>query len=344
MKKSYLLILFALLGVATRLGALPPPPAFNPEGATALGGNPLKPEDKGDLPDYEAQDAAAGNKASDLAAPQISEEQMIKNAMDMAFQLYHAEDYKAAAQTTAVILEKYPKRKLYWVAYLQALCLEHQELYEQAIENYKHVKKWAPHSTYANSAAFRVAMCEVHLGRDTDAIFTLHDIIETQPRSEYRLQAYVHLGNLYRRSRHWSQAQGIYKDLIRLYPDTTWAFTAMLYLAECYAFQERPDKAIGVYERMQGTRSVPAIFKAQAQMRIGDIHMDQKNWQQAILAYRVALRDYAEMPGVELAAEEKVAQAQEARRAGKARYKSSKYDLRVINDSHDKDQSESVPY
>ena len=293
MKNLKITVFFIGLAVSVTLSAaLPPPPVFNPDGAQAIGGNPLKAEDKGgDLPDYEAQ-AAAGKGNMDLAAPTLSEEQMIKNAMEVAFQLYHAEDYKAAGQTAAVILEKYPKRKLYWVAFLEALCLEHQELYEKAKDNYNLVKKWAPKSTYANSAVFRIAMCEVHQGQDTDAIFTLHDIIETSPRSEYRLQAYVHLGNLYRRSRHWRQAEMIYKDLIRLYPETSWAYTSMFYLAECYTYEEKPDKAISVYSRMQDIPSIPMIFKSQAQMRIGDIHMDQKNWQDSIIAYRVALRDY----------------------------------------------------
>ena len=47
---------------------------------------------------------------------------------------------------------------------------------------------------------------------------------------------------------------------------------------------------------------------------------------------------------MELAAEEKIAQAQESRRSGRVSYKTSKNEIRVIGDSTEKDQQESLPY
>ena len=234
--------------------------------------------------------------------------------------------------------------------YLNALCMEHQALYEKAVEQYLLVKKEAPHSTYSNAACFRIAMCQMDLNETNDAIYTLHDIIDTNPRSEYRLQAYVHLGNLYRRSRHWKEAEHIYKDLYRLYPDTSWAYTAMLYLAESYAYEGKPGKAIDIYQGMQRTESVPVIFKAQAQLRIGEIHLNEKHWQESITAFRAALRDYSDVPGIELSAQEKISQAEESRRAGNVTYKNSKGPIQVISDSPTdrdyqmKQEKEVVPY
>lgn len=345
--------LIALLASAALSGTLfsaeaPPPPSFNPEGGTAVGGDPNKPEDKGDLPDYDNNPQLTGNDSVEMAAPQISEEQIIKNALDIAYELYHAEDYVSAGQSTSQIIDKYPKRKLYWVRYLRGLALEHQGLFDQAIMDYEKVRKDAPRSTYQNAATFRLGLCQLKLGQDIDAIFTFRDVIETHPRSEYRLQGYVHLGSLHRRKREWKQAQRIYRDLIRLYPETSWAHTGMLYLAESYAHEGKAEKAITIYESMQRTNTVPLVFKAQAQLRVGELHMMQRRWQDAITAFRVALREYADVPGVALTAEEKIAMAWEGRRAGNVPTK-AKGQVVVTSSPEDesyrmKQESEAIPY
>ncbi len=291
-----------------------------------------------------------GNDSVDLAAPQISEEAMIRNALDISYQLYHAEDYRAAAQSTSQILEKYPKRKLYWVRYLRALSLEHDGLLDLAIADYKKVRKDAPRSTYSNAATFRQGLCEMKMGLPTEAVFTFRDVIETHPRSEYRLQAYIHLGNLYRTQSNWKAATRIYKDVIRLYPDTSWAHTAMLYLAESYAYEGRYDRAIYVYQSLQQSKSAPVVFKAQAQLRIGEIHMKEKQWQDAISSFRMALRDYSEIPGLALTAEEKIALAQEGRRAGNVPYKTKSRGPSVQSGAPEdsayrlKQEQEAIPY
>lgn len=283
MKNSLKLFALAMIMAAQPLAAAeaPPPPAFNPDGGEPASGDPNNPENRGDLPNYDAQ--LTGNDSGEVPAPQISEEQMIRNALEIAYQLYHAEDYEACGKTTAGILEKYPKRKLYWVRYLDALCAEHQNLYDKAIDQYFKVKKGAPRSTYAHAAAFRIGLCEIKLKRVGEAIYTLREIIETHPRSEYRLQAYIHLGNLYRSQKDWKSEQRIYRDLIKLFPETSWAHTSMLYLAESFAFEGKNDKAIKVYDNMQRTASVPLVYKSQAQLRIGEILLKQQRWQESTL-------------------------------------------------------------
>jgi len=343
--------LFAFLcftAVPLAAGDAPPPPSFNPEGGTPVGGDPNKPEDKGELPNYDAQ--LTGKDQVELAAPQISEEQMIRNALDIAYQLYHAEYYEACEKSTAVILDKYPKRKLYWVRYLSGLCLEHEDLFDKAIDQYTLVKKDAPRSTYAHAAAFRIGLCEVRLHRTADAVYTLREIIETDPRSEYRLQAYIHLGNLYRGLRDWKSAEHIYKDLIRLFPETSWSHVSMLYLAESFAFEGRDEKAVKIYEEMQRTTSVPIQFKAQAELRIGEIYLKDKKWQDSIAAFRSAIRDYSDLPGVRMAAEEKIVLAQEGRRSGNVPYKPGRTGPQVNTQAPEdeafrlKQQKEAVPY
>jgi TolA-binding protein len=346
MKLRFILFVSVLIGSAALFAAdAPPPPSFNPDGGTPIGGDPNHPEDKGELPS-----GPAGGGSAEVAAPQISEEQMIRNSLEVSYQLYHAEDYEACEKSTAAILDKYPKRKLYWVRYLDALCLEHQDLYDAAIDQFARVKKEAPRSTYAHAAAFRIGLCEIKAHRPGDAIYTLREIIDNDPRSQYRMQAYVHLGNLYRGQRDWKSAQKIYRDLMRLFPETSWAHTSMLYLAESFSYQGKPDKAIKVYEEMQHTTSVPMQYKAQAQLRIGELYMAQKQWEPAIAAFRAALRDYGDIPGLSITADEKIALAQEGRRSGSAPYRSGKNGPRVVNQAPEdesfrlKQQKEAVPY
>ncbi len=304
-------------------GIAPPPPSFNLQGGEAVGGDPNRPEDKGELKTGD-ETTLTGKDTVDMAAPQISEDQVVKNNLEVAYQLYHAEDYENAGKTAAAILEKFPKKKIFWVRYLYALCLEHQEMYAKAEEQYIKVKKESPRSTYSNASTFRIGVCQMRMGQDGEATYTFHEVIETNPRSEYRLQSYVHLGNLYRRARNWKAAQGIYKDLIRLYPETTWSHTGMMYLAECYAYQYKTEQAKRIYKQMQVTESVPVVFKAQAQLRVGDLEMTEQNWQEAIGAYRMAIRDYNQVPGIAMTAEQKIVDAQEGRRAGRVEYRRAK--------------------
>jgi tetratricopeptide (TPR) repeat protein len=352
------LFVWALAGApslrAAEPPAPPPPPFINPDEAAggtqsnnwALTGNPAP------TPGAAGSDAAyvpSGTENSKVAAPEITDDQKIKNRMDDAYQLYRAEDYENAGKTAAQLVETYPKRQLYWVHYVYALCLEHQDLYGRAVEEYQKVIVQAPKSTYSNASSFRIGLCELKNGQEQEAIYTLREIIENNPRSEYRLQAYVHLGNLYRRSRDWRAAQRIYKDLIHLYPNTSWAYNSTMYLAETHAHQGHNDTAVRIYERLQADTSVPISLRAQAQLRIGDLYLTDQKWLEASNAYRLALRDYAKVPGVLTVAEEKMAIATEGRRSGRLPYRPVTGPRLRTEEPPDagyqlKHQQESVPY
>lgn len=350
-KLSGLLFGFGLFICAQGLLAedAPPPPAFNPDASADNAGGWAVAASPTLTPDTTATFNPQSTEDSAIAAPQISDEQQIKNSMEMAYQLYHAEDYDATGKATAQILERYPKKQLYWVRYLNALALEHQDLYAKAIEQYQKVKEQTPRSTYANSAAFRIGLCELKSGQEQEAIYTLRDIIENNPRSEYRLQAYIHLGNLYRRTRDWRAAQRIYKDLIRLYPGTSWAYTSTLYLAETHAHQGHNDTAIRVYDGLIRNEDVPLVVRAQAKLRVGDLYILDQKWLEALETYRVALRDYSKVPGVSIVAEEKINIATEGRRSGRLPYRPiagprARGEAPADAAYRLKQQTESVPY
>jgi tetratricopeptide (TPR) repeat protein len=342
---------------AAEAPAPPPPPFINPDEAaggapstnwTLNGGNPpASPPVGNGVPggDYVPQ----GSGSSTVAPPLLSDDQQIRNRMEGVYQLYHAEDYESAGKVLAQLIEAYPKRQLYWVRYVYALCLEHQDLYSLALEQYRKVIEMAPKSTYSNAAAFRVGLCELKNGQEQEAIYTLREIIENNPRSEYRLQAYIHLGNLYRRTRDWRAAQRIYKDLIRLYPNTSWAYNSTMYLAETHAHQGHNDTAVRIYQKMQTDPSIPLVLRAQAQLRVGDLFMTDQKWLEALEAYRIALRDYSKVPGVLTVAQEKMAIATEGRRSGRVPYRPITGPRLRTEEPPDagyqlKQQQESVPY
>jgi tetratricopeptide (TPR) repeat protein len=222
-------------------------------------------------------------------------------------------------------------------------------MYVPAIEDYQKVKELAPRSTYSNASSFRIGICEAKSGQKTEAIYTLRDIIENNPRSEYRLQAYLHLGNLYRDTRDWKAASRIYKDLIRYYPNTSWAWTSTIYLAETYAHQSNIDGAIRVYQTMLRDPLVPVTLRAQAQLKIGDLYITDQRWLEAIQTYKQALRDFGKVPGVPITCEEKIKVATEGRRWGRVPYRQVKSGIRVYEAPEDenyrlKQQHEKVPY
>jgi pentatricopeptide repeat protein len=266
--------------------------------AKLFGGTPGSAEDEGNMP----------------SAPAISDEVMIANSMEVAYQLYHAEDFQGAAQSCQQIVERYPRKDLLNVLYVMALSQEHNRAYNEALKIYGYIIKHQPKSTFANAAAFRVGLCHLAIGHVEEAIRTFRDIIDFNPKSEYRLQAFIHLGNVYRSQMAWQQCEVIYKDMIRLYPCSSWSATASQYLAEAYAHQGETDKAMRVYRLMQADNGcVSLVVRAQAQLRIADMQMADHDFQEALQTYKEAIRRYGDVPSIQIYAEERIDQAREGR-------------------------------
>jgi TolA-binding protein len=303
----------------------PPPPTFSFEASTDTAGVQAQPA----TPDQSVpQDATAtaadaqlfgsgapGSDDSALpAAPSISDEELISNSMEVAYQFYHAEDFVGASQACQQIVDRYPKKDILGTRYLLALCEEHNRTYPDALRQYAYIIKHQPKSTFANAAAFRIGLCHLALGRTEEAIRTFRDIIDFNPQSEYRLQAFIHLGNVYRSEGTWRQAEVIYKDMIRLYPCTSWSAMADQYLAEAYAHQGEDSAAIRVYRLMQDDNGcVPLVMRAQAQLKIGDIQMAEREYQDALQTYKTAIRVYGDVPGIEVYSEERIELARDGR-------------------------------
>jgi TolA-binding protein len=347
-----------VLGLSAGLwAAAPPPPFVNPDGfpPSAAAGPDGLPSAPGAGINPAAAPTAAPTPAgvdlgamldSSVPAPTISDDQQIKNAMDMAMELFHAEDYDSCAKATAALLDRYPKRKLYWVRYLEGLSLEHQDLYDQALDCYQQVLKDAPHTTYANAAAFRIGLCQMKSGDPDEAVYTLRDIIENNPHSEYRLQAYVHLGNLYRNIKDWESADRVYKDLIRFYPNSTWAWTSLMYLAEIDAHRGDDDGAIRDYQLLVDNPQAPDILRAQAMLSIGDLYISDQRWLEALQTYRYALRDFSDVPGVVSTCDEKIPIATDGRKFGRVPYRSVDTGPHIVDQPADENyllKQENVP-
>jgi TolA-binding protein len=302
---------------AALLAEAPPPPSFSFESTTETSGVIAEiqatPTQVAQV-QSSAADAKLFNNDENLpAAPVISDEALVSNAMEVAYQLYHAEDFLGSAQACQGVIDRYPKKDLLAVRYLLGLSLEHTRTYVQALDVYKNIIKRAPKSTYSYAASFRIGLSQLEMGRRDEAIRTLRDIIDFHPQSQYRLQAFVHLGNLYRRLGEWKQAEVIYKDLVRLFPCTNWAHTGAMYLAECYTYQGEEKGAMRIYRAMQQQSCMPRIFAAQAQLKIADMHMNKGRFQEAIQCYYTAIREYADVAGIVNYSEEKLALAREGR-------------------------------
>jgi TolA-binding protein len=310
---------------AQAAAAAPPPPTFSFEATTVTSGAAASPAVESASPTAAAEpagdtataDAALFNWSGEgddkPLAPTISDEALIASSMEVAYQLYHAEDFQGTAQSCQAIIDKYPKKDILTTRYLLALSQEHIRAYKDALAQYQKIIKIAPKSTFANAASFRIGMCHMEMGRSDEAVRTFRDIIDFNPKSEYRLQAFIHLGNFYRSVNNWRQCEVIYKDLLRLYPCSSWSFTAAQYLAEAFAHQGEDDKAIRVYKGMQRDACTPALIKSQAQLRIADLHMNRERYQDALSAYKDAIRNYGELPGITGYCEDKIEQAREGR-------------------------------
>jgi len=243
MRPISLLFALALLPFglpAAEAKVAPPPPSFSFESSTETSGvqaqavapaAALAPADSATEADTKLFGGTPGSAEDDgnmPAAPAISDEALIANSMEVAYQLYHAEDFQGAAQSCQQIIDRYTHKDLLNVRYLLALSHEHNRAYLEALSQYAYIIKHQPKSTFANAASFRVGLCHLAIGHVEEAVRTFRDIIDFNPKSEYRLQAFIHLGNVYRSQMAWRQCEVIYKDMIRLYPCSTWSATASL--------------------------------------------------------------------------------------------------------------------
>src|SRR4051812_40695537 len=162
--------LASFLLLAQILSAADQPPAF----AEPVPGAPASPSispQPAAAPAAPALSSDGGEATDDRpSAPQILEEQLIENSMDVAMGLYHAEDYEGVVRVARKILQSYPKRekKLYKTTYLLALSLEHSNNFPDALVQYQSVIKNRPNSVWSNAAQFRVGICHKTLGNDLE--------------------------------------------------------------------------------------------------------------------------------------------------------------------------------
>ncbi|MGH7441297.1 MAG: tetratricopeptide repeat protein, partial [bacterium] len=159
----------------------------------------------------------------------------------------------------------------------------------------------------------------------------LRDIIENNPHSNYRLQAYVHLGNLYRQTREWHAAEHVYRDIIRYYPNTSWAWICMTYLAETHAHTGDIHGALSMYRRLLNDPRVPDTMRAQAEMRMGDLYIEDQQWLEALQTYRDCLRDFSQVPGVQGTCQVKIKIATEGRRYNRVPYRTVDVGIHVVD-------------
>ncbi len=323
-----LLALALVPAAVARKAVVPPPPFLAPD---ALPATPTA-QSTAQAVTGSASVAPPSGEGNVVPAPSISDDQQIANSMDMAMALFHAEDYQGTIRATTAILRRYPKKRLYWVEYLRGLSNEHLERYRQALKSYRKVLKQAPNTTYANAAVFRIGLCQLKDGDAEEAMYTLRDIIENNPHSQYRLEAYVHLGNLYRQTKNWRQAEHIYSEIIRYYPNTSWSWMAAFYLAETRAHEGDVDGAMIVYRRMANDPVIPDTMRAQAEMRMGDLYIQDQKWLEAIQVYQDCLRDYNKVPGVQETCTDQIQIATQGRRYHRVPYRDVNVGVRAVSE------------
>lgn len=163
---------------------------------------------------------------------------------------------------------------------------EARQLFESFVESY-------PESASTNEAMLKLAELEFALGRFDRSLNWTEKLQARKPPAELQVNLLYRRGIAAYRLKEYSTARDAFEELARQ-PDSQAQPLAEFWLAEVAFEQADPKEARGHFEKLLA-QPVSARFHGLAQLRIAQLFLKERDWQQA---YEAAERvsDYSEEP------------------------------------------------
>lgn len=121
-----------------------------------------------------------------------------------------------------------------YAAYQRAFVLGLQRNYQGKIDALDNLMRRYPNSQYYDDALYEKSRAQTMLGRDNEAINTLHKLVSEFPKSPLASQGGVQLGQLYYNNNQHQQSINAYKNVISNFPGSDDARNAIISLETVY--------------------------------------------------------------------------------------------------------------
>jgi TolA-binding protein len=199
---------------------------------------------------------------------------------------FQEQDYEAARAAYQRFLEAYPDHQLapqarYGIAdsyYNSGAMSEAVEAYRAVLENY-------PDTPTAGEAASSLFFALSAAGQSDRADDLIASIAEANPELESQLR--FSRARAAFQSGESERALSLFQDFVRTSDDDTYLSSAYYYLGQLYADQEQYTEAINYLQQLVNQYPENQQYPEGA-LRLGDIHLDQENFESALDAYRAA--------------------------------------------------------
>lgn len=121
-----------------------------------------------------------------------------------------------------------------YAAYQRAFVMGLQRNYQGKIDALDNLMRSFPNSQYYDDALYEKSRAQTMLGRENEAITTLHKLVSEFPKSPLASQGGVQLGQLYYNNNQFQQSIASYKNVISNFPGSDDARSAMISLETVY--------------------------------------------------------------------------------------------------------------
>ena len=121
-----------------------------------------------------------------------------------------------------------------YAAYQRAFVMGLQRNYQGKIDALNNLMQRFPNSQYYDDALYEKSRAQTMLGRENEAITTLHKLVSEYPRSPLASQGGVQLGQLYYNGGQYQQSISAFKNVISNFPGSDDARSALISLETVY--------------------------------------------------------------------------------------------------------------
>lgn len=121
-----------------------------------------------------------------------------------------------------------------YAAYQRAFVMGLQRNYQGKIDALNNLMQRFPNSQYFDDALYEKSRAQTMLGRENEAITTLHKLVSDYPRSPLASQGGVQLGQLYFNGGEYQQSITAFKNVISNFPGSDDARSALISLETVY--------------------------------------------------------------------------------------------------------------
>jgi len=218
----------------------------------------------------------------------------------LAIGLYKRQRWQLAAESFEKFIQQNPKHervpsaRFYW-----GLTLVNLEKYAQARSILKDYVQAYPRSRNVPDAQYRIGECSYLLEDLKSAVLELHSFVKNNPKHDLTEWALPYLADAELRTGKTREAQRHFQQALEQFPQSRLHRDSQYGLARAYEKSGQGSKALPLYKQLAGDKNFRRADLAQ--LKLGAIAFDQKDYTNAIQYYQNLERRFPQSKMVPIA-------------------------------------------